>query len=703
MTQTDFVAAIAANRDIEFSEAAQAPERTIAAAWLQDALLEDVRIPPIRNALIHGKIGILSAVVKSPLLLDNCQVQALIADYSTFNGVLILIRCSIGVARFRGTKFERAVLLRNSQIGSLDLAYGYIGAELDLDSCILYQRFYAAGLHVEGNFHARGAAFLGTVESPLIQVGGQCDLNDSLFQGNAQLLDGNFGALTAQGTTFLGTVIFDRSVVASSAFFTNSRFEGMVQFGSFIAHGQFVINKAIFGSNAHFEGLQAGDFVALDARFYGNVSFIGCKLFSCALDGAVCFELVEFHDASIAVGASFRGTRWHNNAMFERMKIGSTIRFDVLKGVRTTFFGLVSFSGTSVGAQMLFDEVTFSGDVIFESVQIGADLQLDNCDLWGNLKFVGASTVGNADFGRSRFLGDVDATNAKIGEHALFWMSTFVKAPKFIRTTVGSTLNFSGARIERGMTLDYANVAVRTIFLGSRIFGTIRARMARLNTVVFDAETVPGNVTTTWAFSTAQFDLGGLVYDRIDVHWRPFMAALSRGSVGADIQPYLELEKSLRNIGRNDWADTVYFEARKQAVRIYAYTSPFRLGDAFRRGLSGYGVRAHWLFSWIVVLIVAISGFFLIPGAARPTIISPTAYSCDRAPAAFQALGLGLASLSSVGAKVVDGWTISDCPIGPLRVKPFTVVGLGQILGLTLIPFLVAQLTSLLRYSNRRS
>jgi hypothetical protein len=56
-----------------------------------------------------------------------------------------------------------------------------------------------------------------------------------------------------------------------------------------------------------------------------------------------------------------------------------------------------------------------------------------------------------------------------------------------------------------------------------------------------------------------------------------------------------------------------------------------------------------------------------------------------------------------VGASdTVSGWKISECPLVGSWIRPYSVIGILRLLGLILIPFVVASVAGILKYVGRR-
>jgi len=703
VTKADFKEALDSAGEIAFPQQASASDRTIESAWLSERLTSSSAGVQITNGIFTGRLGLQSVTVKGPLALVSCTLDEVIFEYCTFEEWIVFDTCTVGTLQFRGSKFQRALFAPGSIVeGLLDLGDVSVDANVNLAGCVVRGKVYANGLTAASNVLARDARFESSFDFSLANLKGQLELNRAVMLGKVTIMDSTFGALSSQNVEYKGEVAFDRSTVRSAAFFQESVFHEYASFNGFATDGQFILHRCDFKRRVGLEGLRSNDLYASEAKFGGNTSLIGSELFSCNFASTVFSGDLAMQDTKLVGGASFGGATFAGLCRFDRMNVGSGMRFARYNEIDVEFKSHVSFSGTRIGSQLVFESVTFGGALACESMTVDADVSIDHCEVVGPFSFVGSCVTSNLDVGGTKFLGKVDVTNARVGGHLLMWDAEFTETPTLINTTVGSSLNLKRSQLHKGLVLDYARVSGRTIFSESSVTGTLSARMAVLRTLVFDEQTEPGDERSqNWAFSKVQFAFGGLEYDRIDVQWRPFMNALGNSPEGRDRQPYFRLEAALRAIGQDRWADDVYYFARSQIAKSYQPIA--RVGDFVARAISGYGVRPILLVIWISALLVASVVFFMVPGAARPTSVAASHYRCDRSPAVFQATGLAFRALAPGGEKVVDGWTISDCALTPLHIKPFTVVGFFQIAGAILIPFLLSQVSALWRYGRGRS
>lgn len=104
-------------------------------------------------------------------------------------------------------------------------------------------------------------------------------------------------------------------------------------------------------------------------------------------------------------------------------------------------------------------------------------------------------------------------------------------------------------------------------------------------------------------------------YERIDIAWRDVLkkAALY------DRQPYTELEKVLRSVGKEDEANEVYLEGRGAERRDVKWTHSkvSWFADWLYSWLANYGVLSWKSFFMPLCFVVLCAGMFLRPGAVK--------------------------------------------------------------------------------------
>ena len=411
MIETDFIEALDAEREISFSADAPAAARTIDGKWLSDALTSRAKCAiRIEGATITG-LDIHSITVGCTLLLKNCSMEGIVADYCTFNEWLALKECSVDVLRFRGCLFKRALWIRNSTVArQVDLGYATIDRDLNLDDTHISGDCYAVGLRVGSDLNARFARFDSDLNLGLSEVTGQLDFNGSVVQGQVTLVDATLGGLTGRGTTLVGPASFDRVAVESTCFLNATTFCSSAYFAASRFEGQFAIEDSIFESDAFFEGLVANDVFARNCVFRGEVSMIGAAVFSATFDGSNFLKAARLHDTRTEAGLSFSGVQFDGACQFDRIQVKATLQFAPIDGKQTTFAGKLSLAGAHIGAQLNFHEVIFADYVTLEALDVGAGLFMTDCRLVDNLVIIASHIKGNAEFTGSRFGGEL--TNA---------------------------------------------------------------------------------------------------------------------------------------------------------------------------------------------------------------------------------------------------------------------------------------------------
>jgi hypothetical protein len=116
--------------------------------------------------------------------------------------------------------------------------------------------------------------------------------------------------------------------------------------------------------------------------------------------------------------------------------------------------------------------------------------------------------------------------------------------------------------------------------------------------------------------------------------------------------------------------------------------------------LSGFGVKpVRAVVALLLVVTVASACIYFISNLATPTdwkYCSPRQY-VD----VVTAIGLGVSTVLPVSTGDVNGWKPSSCQVDVFG-RPFIFAYLFKLLGLIVIPFLIATVTGIARYVGKR-
>jgi hypothetical protein len=466
-------------------------------------------------------------------------------------------------------------------------------------------------------------------------------------------------------------------------------------------HGQFIISNVQVGGDVFLEGLECSDLVLRSSIFEGAFSAIGARVF--ALDALACqfSKAVNMNDLRCDASVGFTdcsGMALH----FDRAKIGGTLGIGCREKIETTFHDLYCF-GVNIGAQLILENTKLLGALVLESAHVTADFQMIDGYVLGSFSAMGCRIGGSFSFEHSLCGGPAEFTSFEVHEQFNVSYSVFLGDVRFWKLRAGFVFDCRKAEFEHGATFAGAELPGQVILYDLKSEDTLSFQDAKIGSLYFDRKLTKMAAEPAWPFGSIALNMTGCQYDRISVGWAAFARALHSDEHNTvDRQSYFQLEKFMRTIERNDWADEVYYRGRKAAGDRLPLGKE-KLVDWLRRYVSGYGVRSRQLLLFVLVVIAFLTALFSIPGTSRPTIVSAAHYKCDEVPDFLDRIGLAVISVVP-GAKVIDGWTISDCGLsfsGLSFGKPFLWVGIAQLAALILVPLWLATLTRVLKYGAR--
>ena len=726
MTESDFENAIAEAREISFSLGASRSDRTIKASWLERALLSNAGKICIENAIIDGTIELLSATIPGHVSFRHCAFDGFALRYCTVAGFFSLNESVVDAIDVRGTSFARALWLRGTEIrGRLHLGYVSVGVELDLDKITVGEDIYAYAMTVAKNVHMRDASCNKDAEFSRLKADGQFDVKDTTFFGDFSLRDGDIGAFATERTVVKKDLNLERTRVRSSTFLL-AREVATLNCRSLKVGGQLVIRDTLVKETTYLEAVECEDLCLLASTFGGKVSAIGAHVFALEITGCLFADEVKLN--ALRCGANVAFTDCNGTVVrFDAALLSGTVGIGT-GGEASVDFRDLFFYGTRIGNQLLLERLRLSGVLVLESAKIGADFQFIDGLVLGGIAAMGAAVEGTCSLDGTLVGGPADFASFRVGDQLMMVGAVFLSDVRIWSIKVGSHVDCRNAFFECGARFDRAELPGQVILYDVLAADALSFRDATIGALFFDRRLTADSEESDFPFRYIPVDLSGCRYQQIVVNWPNLINALVlRSGRVLDRQPFFELERYLRSIGIDDWADAVYYAARK-AVGDKAQSAFVKAGDRVIRFVSGYGVRFQNVVRALLIVVAALSILFSFPGMARPTSVLAAHYTCDAAPDFADRLGLAIVSIVPGAPKVVDGWTISDCPlragaflVGPLRVgplnilrapihtptlhfgKPFIFVGLGQLAALILLPFLVSTVMKSLRYGAREA
>jgi uncharacterized protein YjbI with pentapeptide repeats len=549
------------------------------------------------NTVFAREARFVSIEVKGQSLFQECFV-----DVAYFNGA----RFAAG-ATFQGAQFKSAAhfeLIRCD--GLLLFSPSRKGQHVTFEGPA---RFLYARIRDEANF--RGAEFFENADFEGSQTDGNAILNSDGERCVRFLKDASFVAVRwaqakFEGTQFMGEVAFDSAEIRGSASFNPDQLGRRVSFG-------------------------------------GRASFLGAHVASqVSFDQAVFHNEALFLNARFDAEASFRGTLFMGDAHFDRIEIraGAWFRADN-EGIPVKFSGSVRFHGALVMGQLSFTSTLFEGDVSFDTMSVVGSIIFCPDQ---KTPAVPPRFKGSASFNGSRFSGDCSFRAAAFEKEAKFEHTHFGGPAKFLATeslpttmsfqdvsfagsTFESTASFSdigfqgdaefnNALLKRGVGFKNCHFENKASFrsvlaTGDAIFnnasfeGDVSFRNAHFETFTFLAYQL--SQAGSEAQLVGKVDLQGITYDRANIPWKLLFESLEPFNV----QPYIQLERVLREAGEDREADMAYLDRRnRERGRLWSQGERARaVWSWLEKTLFRYGVRPYRLL--ILSLIVLVLGVLI--------------------------------------------------------------------------------------------
>jgi uncharacterized protein YjbI with pentapeptide repeats len=537
------------------------------------------------------------------------------------------------------------------------------------------------------------------------------------------------------------------------------------------------LTKTYFDAGqANFLDLQArGTFVADGARFARGVEamFHRARFEKAASFKGTQFESgANFIETKILGSATFEQAQFNSRdepAKFETAEIDHDAHFESV-----IFRGDARFMQTQIGGNALFYGAAFAGRTEFIRAQVGGLCGFGPVTFNRSLSFNSASLNGGISFGNSRkavteFKGDADFMHAKIAS-CDFQLAIFTGRALFVAAEIGRAI-FRGALFQKGSDPSFrgAHFMNEALFQGAVFADKANfmdchfASMAHFSREERSHEGIcfPGAAFHEASFNHAQFeadgqfeetifhgnanfrettarvllfsstghvrgvsqfqgktDLRGCTYDSIQADWKTLLGRF----VGAtnpqlyDRQPYLQLERSYRQAGRDHDADDIYL--CRQLVERGQKRAAHQRGPWLKSFLHGfianYGVRPYRLLV-IPIILLALGTIVL----SRPNAVSMKREAVEVSPPAAQerptksspesegysrwglAARLSFRIFIPVELPLASHWEPSDGHL--LEYVRFSdVATVLKIGGWILVPLGVAALTGLLRTKPTR-
>lgn len=636
-------------------------------------------------------------------------------------------------------------------VGPADFASAQFGGEADFtqvqflrpapvsfDGCAFkdYAKFgqaqFAGGaLFSQASFNALAefekTRFQGTEEGPAVSF------QDSSIGGRANFMSGQFaGAADFRNARFAGETAFNGAVFAAEALFTYAHFGHTVSFG---ALGAGDVPGATFADVAIFSGVKFD----LDA-FFEKVKFTATNRpvsFSAAMFGAeTAFDGAQFSGDANFVRATFTSSATFTEATF--LNPDMTVQFNSIKAGKTLNFtgarfagpldfvaaeavGPVQFAGVVFGGAASFNAMAverhavfgpigtnspthFNKSADFIATRVGGQLDLAAARFDGEALFRGANLQrglilswrpgGTGAVHAAEFRARADFRNLQAAERVQMAGVTFHDEAAFDSTKWEVPMAFEDVRFRKGTTMTRAAFPQGADFSTARFAGLLDLTDSTFRTL---------RLTSESQWTDGPIELRGSTYEEFSGNVDALLEAFTR----ADRPVLTRLERSLRQVGRDDEADAVYLQ-NQHRERRQAWVDD-KYGEWFFRSLYGvlgnYGVRPYRLLVFSAVLIWLGALVFKLPGAvthrdkaARSTPLTN-----------FDAVALSICYFLPVEFPLEEEWIAATSPLTyrlPLLNKTITVRPAAmanfvlRLSGWIVVPLSLAAVTGLLKTNN---
>ena len=683
----------------------------------------------LTGAVIGGPLYLDYITVTGPLVLVTCELEDVRAVNGTFENVVKLDGSTLSSMDLVGSVFERVLLLEGVTVrGKASLWSTRMKSGLAASGLTVGGDFCGTEIHVAASVDLTKAVFTGKVTFERGHVGKSLFLNgatckssvsfDGARTAHIDARDATFGSgdatfkggdVTLRGTRITGTLRLDRAHFEHAVIFEECRtrdltaggatFDGLVSFSSASVSAKMTIEDATFGAGLRIEGLQAGGWRMVRARFVAAAGIAdAASIVAKNLDvsGDATFEQLD-----LAGDLTMTGGRFGGDLLFRDVSCRS-----------------LDLSGASVAGRLRFEELAGAVDVgphdtmldVFklENVSVAQDVVL-RPRVQGNVMLRGLSVQGWLDLRGLQVEGSGPPVAPQTQRQPASLRAQFLNVGRSVdingTTRIDGELNLTGAKVNGALKLPASPLPPLVVL-----------RSASLGALVFDG--------AAGLSETSRIDLVNCVYGGLEADhcWLMERQLVTQPHDIPNRQPFLALERNLRTSGRDVEADEVYFRGRRRTRWLMPW-----IQDVPQAVFSGYGVRPRRVAAWIGgVWACAFLFFYLTNGAVRDVTpharqigttdkfrtVEAWTHVCahDRA-SLTQAVFLPLQIFLPSSFADADTAVVQSCPVTLDRPPPFHVtfpaivtviaVFLLKLGGLTLIPLGIAIMTGLIRPAAR--
>ncbi len=426
--------------------------------------------------------------------------------------------------------------------------------------------------------------------------------------------------------------------------FTGCRFKGEVDFSNCVFFRATVLDGSHFEKDVSLSGASTrANLEWTETEFDGGLNCLGltvarslyaqaARFRECNLQGTSVGGHAEFNNGELTEPACFRG-----KALFDLVQIGGGLSL-----AKAEFEGDVSFQDATIKHFADFSFVTFRGKTGMDGLVIDGDARFEGAQFLvgpgdakaNRIRFPGFRVTGQAIFDHVQFGGDVRFDQACFMAETFFESVQFLGNARFDRAAFMALTRFSRDKGDGGLA-DSSSTCFHgdASFIGAKASADVHFEEARFSgdvsfrdsefKIVYFRESVVQNTPEgevrqfPLPGAVRKLDLRGFSYERIFLAWGEALDILQP----YDVQPYRQMERAFRMIGRDRDADKVYLKQRRRAL-WYDCRHPMRwllaAGGLLYWGLARFGARPLRLAVIPLLLVVYSTFVFSLPQAVVP-------------------------------------------------------------------------------------
>lgn len=333
------------------------------------------------------------------------------------------------------------------------------------------------------------------------------------------------------------------------------------------------INKSSKDDIVYFSNL----FIDSDLIYNQSVIDRNLVFYNCIFNGSVDFSRTTF----------FKKIEFYNNYF------GPNIS-------NNNFNKSISFAGSNFNESAIFESSEFSGPTDFSNSNFHKFVNFNNSNFNASAKFLMAKFEWPTFFLDSNFNERADFSGSEFNSTAEFNNSNFNGFSGFLRTRFNGAAAFVNSNFNGDSRFDFSQFGKSANF-----------RFANFNkTASFSRSNLNGSIDFRYSEFRESLELTKTKINRIeDLYWPYYVNRL----ICEDSLTYMELIRSLRDLGQYGSADDIYFQYREWRRDQTAWTDLAKWTDFLALFSCGYGVKPqNTIACGIFVLIIFSLIYYLI-------------------------------------------------------------------------------------------